>query len=113
MRLFKYLTINCVFSALLYFGYIEEIEGAENVALFIAWVASIATLFSGDSTAADIKSGKLPLVPRQVAVLFDFGVVCVFVWFEAWWTGAMWLMHIVVLEGYYSAAAEKLGKATQ
>ncbi len=46
MKQIRYTLINGVFLSLLYFGFIEEVGGAYNVAMFFAWVTIAASVIS-------------------------------------------------------------------
>lgn len=101
MKLLKYLAINGVFTASLYFGFIEEIGGALNLAYFMAWWAIIVSFCAYSDDAKELMQETGRPVPEWFDVVFDLCVVAVLVWYGAIATGLFYAIHIINLEHGY------------
>ena len=101
IRVAYWLIINGAFAGLLYAGFILGSEGAENVALFFAWLNIILSFFmlSDDVAAAAIKRGRT--VHKWVDVTCDTGFLIVLIWFGAWATGIFWALGLYIREMAY------------
>lgn len=98
----RYIIINGIFAVSLYYGFFEGVNGAKNVALFFGWVSGIFGTFIFAGLAID--SGKFskelaksvqPAVPFVIDLIFDMGVLCIFVWFGHYILGMFYLVQIV------------------
>lgn len=82
MHYLRWLLANGVFSACIYFGFIEGVDGAKNIALFLAWMTSIVSLFFySDAVMKEIFKKQGALVNRTLDVIFDCCVLSVFLWY--------------------------------
>lgn len=107
MKLIKWFTINGMFAGLIYAGYVMGIEGAENVALFFAWVNIIFSFFLlHDEVIKKIKE-KGRTVPAWLNATYNIAIATTFTWFGAWITGAFWIVRLLLLDGAYQKAAEQ------
>ena len=97
MKQFKYFLMNGIFVACIYFGLFENIEGAKNLTLFIAWFTSIMSLFLLTNAAQEnlVKVGKA--VPRWLDVTLDISIIATFVWFNWVWTGVAYTIHLLMV----------------
>lgn len=102
-RTTRYFIINAVFVAALYYGYVEGVDGAENLALFMGWITAILGIFVLLSAAADrkkfaeivYKNNYLPPVPLWFDVIFDLGVAAVFAWNAHYVLAVLYMFSIV------------------
>ena len=100
ISLLRYVGINGVFGASLYFGFIETnheyAEGAENLALFIGWAMGvIGTLvllaFAADKAESNenkgqyaetiARSGYQSIVPHEIDLVYDVAVLGIFIFY--------------------------------
>ena len=99
MRLLKYLSVNSVFAGLIYLGLVNEINGALNVALFMAWF----TVFVGFMSLTDVMAAELQkkgrVVPFQFYITFDVIVSAAFSWHGHWIVAALYLLSSFLMEG--------------
>lgn len=99
MRLIKYLSVNAVFAVLIYLGLVNEINGALNVALFMAWF----TVFCGFMSLTDVMTEELQkkgrVVPFQLDITFDVIVAAAFSWHGYWVIAALYLLSSFLMEG--------------
>ena len=108
-RILYWLAVNGVFAASLYLGLERGIEGAANVAQFMAWwsfAMAILAAFKSDKVVEAIRE-KPSSVPRWVDVTFDVAATLVLVWHAWWWTGLAYGIHCMVLIGLRALAREK------
>ena len=84
----RYLFINGIFATCIYFGFFGGIEGAKNIALFIAFISGLYGLILGAVLLHDredfLKSlGKnyKPTVPLFIDLIFDIPVLFIFIWY--------------------------------
>jgi len=96
-RLSTYCLFHCVFLACLYYGSFKGVEGAENVALFIAWFTIITSWFLLTEDGIDVVRKNPPIIPAAIDVPLDIIVVGVLVWAGALITGIFFALHIFIL----------------
>jgi predicted membrane protein len=95
MKLFHWIAFNAFILACMYYGFYAGIDGAKNLAMFIAWLC-IVTSFAAylDGFIESIRD-KTRAVPEWVNWSFDIPVTFAFVWFGATTTGIFYFIHIV------------------
>lgn len=93
MRLFRYILCNAIFAGCLWFGIIEGISGAANVAIVWIWVVFATSLFLlyDEAIASYRKNGKL--LPLWVDQVFDLCVILFLVWNGWIASGIAYLIH--------------------
>ncbi len=108
-RLTQYIIFNVIFLVSIYFGFFENVEGAKNLALFIAWVTSLmGTLIllaflieSSDKTSNFSKSlCRHPehVVPYPIDLILDLIAVGVFIWFNHFILGIFYFLHMIAVK---------------
>jgi hypothetical protein len=114
MRLLRYIVINSIFAACLWFGVLGESDGAENVALFIAWTISLFSLFtlSDKFMTPFLEKGMPRSVPQWFDAGFDIAVVMVFVWDGRFIIGFFYLLHLILFT-VFNQKVEAARKAAQ
>lgn len=104
----RYLGINSLFAVCIYFGFFapELIEGAANVAVFMAWgtgilgafILIVITLDSRPDAKGDLLEIFTRMDPSVVPfwfdVIFDFCVVIAFIWSGYYWVSVFYLVSI-------------------
>ena len=87
MRRLNWAAVNSAMLASLYFGVIEGINGAQNLAYFITWIAIPASFvaYNDEAKTAIQKNGRT--VPRVVTVITFLMCISTFVWFDSIVTG--------------------------
>lgn len=82
-RLLRCAAFISVFLACIYYGFVERIEGARNVVIFIAWGCLFLScfLFAKDAQI-EMRSRGRP-APEKVTATLDIIIVVSFVWFGA------------------------------
>lgn len=103
----KYLLVNSIFSTSLYYGFVEHVEGAERVAMAIAWFCIIFSWFFLSDKSIEIIRENPSLIPAWVDRTFDISVTAVFFWFGSVWTASFYFIHILLA----IAAKEKAKEA--
>jgi len=101
-RKINYIVTNSVFVAALYFGIYKGIDGAENIALFMAWFAIVISFFTFHDDLAKSMQEKGPSVPRYVDIGFDIIVASYLLWFDYTLTGSLYVVHTILICGAYS-----------
>lgn len=98
--------INATVTALLLVGFLADVQGARNVALFYIWaVAALSTLFLIDPSKAG-KPGRS--VPVWLSAPYSTAVVGFLVWHGAIAVGIAWCWGWFMQEiAFTAAAAEK------
>lgn len=105
MRLFRWIIINLIFVISLYLGLFLGIEGAKNVALFMAWFSILASIFTLHEDVQEAfrkvfkKSGRT--TPKSLNIAFDVCVIGAFVWAGFIFTGAAYLVHFILIEALW------------
>ena len=109
MRAMKWILVNGIFAVCLYHGLINEIDGALNVALVLAWVSIVFSLFLfidsiADKVKAEMKEkGRYSLpVPYWAMFLFDISIVGAFAWFGYFVVASLYLVQLIAVLGFYN-----------
>lgn len=97
-----YLILNGIVASLLWFGLVEGVQGAQNVGLFVIWVMSVMSLFFGIGDVAKAVAKKGFSAPYWFDVLFDLFIVGLLTWHDCYWSGAAYVVHMVMLAGLRS-----------
>lgn len=106
MRLIRYIITNAAFAVCLWFGIIEGISGAANVALFIAWIAIVTSLFACSKDVIEKLAQRGRTVPMWIDQSFDLMVVAFLVWHGWWATAIGYVIHMGSLAVAYDRASK-------
>lgn len=107
MRAFKWLLVNSLFAASLWFGLVQGIEGFRNIGLFIAWLTIVTSVFFFTDAAQKHLREKGPSVPLLIDWLFDAAITGLFVWHGYWVTAIFYVVHVILLNGARAKAKEE------
>lgn len=92
MKIIRWFSLNVGYASLFYFGFIEEIEGARNAALFLSWVFIICMFFTMVTAEGRQEYKKRA---RKNPVFLDLvfnSSVCIFLaWFAQWFTACFFV----------------------
>jgi len=108
----KWWLLNIVFAIAIYLGFIDGIDGAKNIAYFIAWSSIVLSLFMFSDEVIDKMAKEKRSVPSWASALYDLSVTAVFVWFGAWVTGLFYLIHFVIIEAAWSKSEKTVSETT-
>ena len=101
-------SMNGFFAIAMYFGFFQGNEAAEAVAIFIAWLSIIASLFVGSDALQESirKTGRA--MPRIYNISFDIFATLMLL-YGGWWITAFFYMFHTFLqeEGFRKALEEK------
>jgi hypothetical protein len=119
-RAIKWTAVNSLFAAALYFAFVENVQGAQNIVQFYVWFAFIISLLSVVPAVwqkmAENPDGLTPQAWRVVDVIYDTAVVIILVWVGWMWMAALYLIHIFFIQGAITQAKQhvfELLKETQ
>lgn len=109
----KWICVNGVFWAALYFGLHEGVEGAANIAMFIAWTGAICSVFFlSDEVVRTLQKKGLPTVPLWTDQVIDLVVIAAMVWHGWFWTSiAVLVNHVFMYRLHQDITEHKGGKA--
>lgn len=96
-RLIKWFALNTIFALCLYFGLYENIDGARNVAIFIAWFCFSVSLFALHEDVINSIKSKGRSVPVFVDVTFDLSVIFALVWSGWIITAIAYVIHAMII----------------
>lgn len=101
---FNWLFFNGLFLAAIYYGLFEGINGAKNIAIFVAWLTFIISLSMLHDDVVKIikKNGKY--MPQWVDAIFDICVICSFLWFGYFITAIAYLISVLITHSARSKA---------
>lgn len=106
MRLFNWIAVNGVMLGCLYLGLYEGISGAENIGMFLVWLAIIVSPFLHLEDCIKTLKERGRTVPQAVNIGFDIAVVGMLVWNGFIITGALYFVHLVITEGVWKTVSE-------
>lgn len=93
--------INALFVICFYFGFVENVEGARNVALFYIWtiIAVVLTMAAyPDDEAKRIKKAKEPnVMPRSIHITIQFAVLIGLLWYGWWITAVFYVIAVAMI----------------
>lgn len=102
-----WLIINGFFATSMYFGFFQEVEAAESLAVFIAWLSIIVSLFlQGEAVQEELKK-KGRSVPKEFNILFDIGATAALVYGGWWITAFLYVIHSFLQEEAIKKALEE------
>lgn len=106
-RKLTWILLNGLFSASIFYGFFMGVNGAKNLTIFWAWFVFISSLaLFTESSQKTLKEKGRP-IPAWIDVTYDVGIVCVFVYFSAFWTGTIYLIHMLLLNAAYAEAVKE------
>ncbi len=103
-RLFRYLLLNSAFAACLWFGLVEQVQGAANIAFFCAWLVSISSLFLLHKDSVQMLKDNGVVIPLFADQLFDYCVVVFLVWHSCFVTAAAYTVHALMVAAWHRKA---------
>jgi hypothetical protein len=108
----RWATINTLFAAVLYFAFVQNVAGAQNVVQFYAWFGfaiSLLMLVPAAHEALAKSPEKIPgSLHRTIDVTYDTAVVIILVWVGWQWTAAAYLLHIFLMQSMITRAKESI-----
>lgn len=97
---------NAAFAWAVYAGYAQHIDGAHHVAVFAIWLMFIASFFAVNDDVRKKLQAKGPQVSPYVGGTFDAAIAIFLVWHGAWFLGAIYVIHALLIHGAYHAELE-------
>jgi hypothetical protein len=113
MKILIWFAMNGLFASCVYFGLVEGIEGARNIAVFSTYFLFFGTIcFCAPSGKKFIRERleKGLSVPRWMDAAFDICIVLSFVWFGYFVTGIVYLLHLIIGQSLIVEALEEIAK---
>jgi hypothetical protein len=109
-KIIRWIVINSLFVIAMYYAFVENINGAQNIVQFYAWFAFVIGLLALHPSAAKTLAAspeKLsPTWVRTIDVLYDTVCVIVFVWVGWQITAVAYLLHIVFMQHLQTKARD-------
>lgn len=106
MKAIKWFLINGLFGFAIYMGFVEQHEGAYNLAMFLSWFVIIVSFFMMADQVIEKMKKQGRSVPAWISISFDISVTITIIWFGAWVTGAFYLLHALIHEAAWKKATE-------
>ncbi len=108
MKLITYIFFNGILAASLYFGFFENVEGAKNIAYFMAWMNFITSLvyLNDEAIKEFVKKKHSRTMPVFIDVTLDIVVTAVFLWFGAFMTATVYVLHVIFSNAGWSKIEE-------
>lgn len=107
MQKVNWVAINGGFAVSVYYGFFENVEGARNIAMLLAWAMIAMSFFLLSDTVINELKKKGRAMPASVNVAFDVTIALVFAWFGAWVTAVFWLVHLVIQEAAWKQVKKR------
>ena len=102
-KVFAWASFNATLITMLYYGYALNIEGAKNTALFIVWIAIIASLsLLNEDFSKAVKRGSSP-VPSLLIIFVDIFIMVILAWNGAFITAFLWAIGMMIRYSAYKA----------
>jgi hypothetical protein len=112
IRFLRWTGINSLFVVALYYAFVENMIGAQNLVQFYAWFAFSFSLLmlmpAVPKKLAESPEKLQPPVWRVIDVIYDTICVMVFVWVGWQITAVAYLLHIVFMQGGQTKAREHI-----
>jgi len=110
IRSLRWFIGNGAFATCIYLGFVKEIKGAEDVAIFWAWALAVISIFLMSDLVINELKKKKPPVPLWLDGIFDIIIVSVFVWFGAIATAIAYLIYFIFLQAAWEKALKESSK---
>lgn len=102
-RVARWTLLNALLGILVYYGFVEGVNGARNASVFWIWFVSIVSLaFLIPDVAKPIRE-KGPPVPTFVDITFDCAIVGLLAWQGHFLLATIFLVHTCILHGVYAS----------
>ena len=103
MKVIRYVVGNGLFVYLIYLALWQEIQGAQNLLVFIVWFMGVTSLATLSEDVRRKIAEKGISVPRWVDVSFDLTVTCVLVWHGWIFSALVYLFNLMLVQNMWSA----------
>lgn len=111
MKQLRWILANGLLFAAFYFGLVENIKGALNLAMGMAWICIFFSFFSYSQTMLDyLAESKYPSVPYWLDCTYDFSLVGFLFWHGCWITAVGWIVNMISCGYAYSKVKEIRGR---
>lgn len=81
----------------LWAGFVNGVDGAARIGLFMAWALIVISLFANTKHAIEYKVSNPHPVPPPVELTLQLAVLLFLIWHDALVTAAFWTLHILLL----------------
>jgi hypothetical protein len=99
-RRIKYVAINGAFAAALWFGIVEGVDGAANLAMAWAWFLAVVSLCVSDDAIAKTRNRfPTPAIPETINVAYDLAIIGFMFWHDWMVTGGSYALHMIMMAG--------------
>lgn len=96
MKFIRWALINGAVAALAYFGFVQGVEGAANVAIVMLWLTIvISPLALSKEMMAGLR--QMPMWYKAVDTAYDISMTVFLLWIGMMWTGVFYLIHMLIL----------------
>jgi hypothetical protein len=93
----QWLAFATVFNLSLYFGLVEGIQGAANIAQFYIWFFSVLSLFAlSDKCVRDVQQKANPLISLWLVNPQNLAVLALLLWYGWIWSACAWMVKIIL-----------------
>ena len=96
IKFIRWAIINGSIAPLAYFGFIEGVQGAANVAMVMLWLAICITPFALTDNITKMLQSK-PQWKKHVATAYDIAMCFFLLWIGMMWTGVFYLIHSILI----------------
>ena len=83
----------------LWAGFVNGVQGAANIGLFMAWLLIVLSLFAQTKAVQEAYARDPSPVPAWLNRALQLLVLLFLLWHDAVITGAAWALHAALLEG--------------
>lgn len=98
MKTLRWFVINGAVACLAYFGFIQGLDGAANVAMVILWLTiALSPFVLMDKLADELRSR--PEWFKAVDTVYDITMTVFLLWIGMMWTGVFYLIHTMLVAG--------------
>ena len=108
-KIFKFLKwalINCLFLTAVYMGFIEENNGAYNVAMFFAWFSVCVSFLLLNDAVIKAMSESTRSAPAWANVSFDLIIISIIAYSGSFITAGFFILHTLLTEAAWSKASD-------
>lgn len=112
MNIIRYFIFNCAYLACLWYGAVEGVQGAYNVALFLSWVliCASAIVLSKDARSKCAEKTLNRMIPQWFDHLLDLTILGFMVWHGWIYTPIGWVFHMMMVALIYERRKELIAE---
>lgn len=96
MKFIRWALLNGAVAAFAYFGFVQGVEGAANVAMVMLWVTiAISPIAISEKISSELREQRYWY--KVVDTAYDISMTVFLLWIGFMWTGVFYMIHMLLI----------------